>query len=82
MLYFCEMFKHIFLIILLSLNLSSKSQNFKQRTYTVNSILNKPIVDAKEDRIWFEIEPTSKFVQYKPNNGKKERLGFESEIKI
>ena len=70
MLYFCEMFKHIFLIFLLSLNLSSKSQNFEKRTYTVKNILNV-IIDAKEDRIWFEIEPTSKFVQYKPNNGKR-----------
>ena len=82
MLYFCKMFKHIFLIFLLVFNLSSKSQNFEKRTYTVKNILNKPIIDAKEDRIWYEIEPTSKFVQYKPNNGKEERPGFESEIKI
>ena len=82
MLYFCKMFKHIFLIFLLSLNLESKSQNFEQRTYTVNNILNKPIIDAKEDRIWYEIQPTSKLIQYKPNNGKKERIGFESDIKI
>jgi hypothetical protein len=72
------MFKHIFLIFLLVFNLSSKSQNFEKRTYTVKNILNKPIIDAKEDRIWYEIETTSKFVQYKPNNGKEERLGFES----
>ena len=54
----------------------------RQRSYTVKNILNKPIIDAKEDRIWYDIETTSKFIQYKPNNGKKERLGFESEIKI
>ena len=63
-------------------SLSSKSQNFEQRVYTAKNILNKPIIDAKEDRIWYDIETTTKFIQYKPNNGKKERLGFESEIKL
>ena len=80
MLYFCKMFKHIFFVFLLALSLSTKSQNFDQRVYTAKNILNKPIIDAEEDRIWYDIETTSKFIQYKPNNGKKERLGFESEI--
>ena len=82
MLYFCLMLKLFFLILCLNFVTVAKSQNLNQRTYNAKNISNEPIVDGKEDNIWKEIEPTSNFIQYKPNNGKSERSGFESEVKI
>ena len=70
------------MILCLNFVTVAKSQNLNQRTYNAKNISNEPIVDGKEDNIWKEIEPTSNFIQYKPNNGKSERSGFESEVKI
>ena len=69
-------------LLIFVITLNGYSQSFTDKSLTISRVSSPPKIDGKIDsKIWGNVVSNEHFVCEKPNNGKAERLGFETSFK-
>ena len=77
------MIKKSFFLILFLVPLCTYSQFTEKKSYNIKKINKGPDIDGKLDEsIWESLDIAKDFSQIEPNNGKPERQGQKTEVKI